>query len=160
LKDYAVDAKNMPASSNNRYTDNGDGTVTDNKTGLIWLKNAICIGEMDWYSAQERIANLAHGECGLDDGSWPGTWRLATKTEWQEMLNMKYRWPALSNAAATGKWKEGDAFVGVRSSGYWSATTLAFANSYAWYVNLFHGNMQNASKNITRHVWPVRDGKK
>lgn len=23
-----------------RFTDNGDGTVTDNLTGLIWLKNA------------------------------------------------------------------------------------------------------------------------
>ncbi|MEK8017026.1 MAG: protein kinase, partial [Candidatus Parabeggiatoa sp.] len=25
-----------------RYTDNGDGTITDNITGLIWLKNANC----------------------------------------------------------------------------------------------------------------------
>jgi hypothetical protein len=27
-----------------RFTDNGDGTVTDNLTGLIWLKNADCWG--------------------------------------------------------------------------------------------------------------------
>ena len=27
---------------NPRFTDNGDGTVTDNLTGLIWLKNANC----------------------------------------------------------------------------------------------------------------------
>ena len=27
-----------------RFTDNGDGTVTDNLTGLIWLKNANCFG--------------------------------------------------------------------------------------------------------------------
>ncbi len=27
-----------------RFTDNGDGTVTDNQTGLIWLKNANCFG--------------------------------------------------------------------------------------------------------------------
>jgi hypothetical protein len=25
-----------------RFTDNGDGTVTDNMTGLIWLTNARC----------------------------------------------------------------------------------------------------------------------
>ncbi|HXE98165.1 MAG TPA: hypothetical protein VN642_17305, partial [Dongiaceae bacterium] len=27
---------------NPRFTDNADGTVTDNLTGLIWLKNARC----------------------------------------------------------------------------------------------------------------------
>jgi hypothetical protein len=27
---------------NPRFTDNSDGTVTDNLTGLIWLKNANC----------------------------------------------------------------------------------------------------------------------
>lgn len=27
-----------------RFTDNGNGTVTDNLTGLIWLKNADCFG--------------------------------------------------------------------------------------------------------------------
>ena len=27
---------------NPRFTDNGNGTVTDNLTGLIWLKNANC----------------------------------------------------------------------------------------------------------------------
>ena len=27
---------------NPRFTDNGDGTVTDNLTGLIWLKHASC----------------------------------------------------------------------------------------------------------------------
>jgi len=29
---------------NPRFTDNEDGTVTDNLTGLIWLKNANCFG--------------------------------------------------------------------------------------------------------------------
>ncbi len=29
---------------NPRFTDNGDGTVTDNLTGLTWLKNASCLG--------------------------------------------------------------------------------------------------------------------
>ena len=27
-----------------RFTDNGSGTVTDNLTGLIWLKDANCFG--------------------------------------------------------------------------------------------------------------------
>ena len=31
-----------------RFTDNGDGTVADNQTGLIWLKNANCFGQRAW----------------------------------------------------------------------------------------------------------------
>src|SRR3990172_5700801 len=34
-----------------RFMDNGDGTVTDNLTGLIWLKNANCFGTRNWASA-------------------------------------------------------------------------------------------------------------
>ncbi len=33
---------------NPRFTDNADGTVTDNLTGLIWLKNANAFGAWDW----------------------------------------------------------------------------------------------------------------
>jgi hypothetical protein len=33
---------------NPRFTDNGDGTITDNLTGLIWLKNANCFGLRNW----------------------------------------------------------------------------------------------------------------
>ena len=32
------------ASPSPRFSDNGNGTVTDNLTGLIWLKNANCDG--------------------------------------------------------------------------------------------------------------------
>jgi len=35
-----------------RFTDNGDGTVTDNLTGLIWLINANCFGEQTWTQAR------------------------------------------------------------------------------------------------------------
>ena len=37
-------AYNTPAWTGVRFTDNGDGTVTDNLTALIWLKNANCFG--------------------------------------------------------------------------------------------------------------------
>ena len=36
---------------NPRFTDNGDGTVIDNLTGLTWLKNASCLGEQTWADA-------------------------------------------------------------------------------------------------------------
>ncbi|MDH5423308.1 MAG: DUF1566 domain-containing protein, partial [Acidimicrobiia bacterium] len=79
-----------------RYVDCGNGTVTDNKTGLVWLKNANCIGRagagtgtpvgrVGWYTAMGFVAGLSDlpattgansQDCGLSDGSSPGEWRL------------------------------------------------------------------------------------
>ena len=52
---------------NPRFTDNGNGTVTDNLTGLIWLKNANCFGK-----------ELGHGLDGRQHAEqrrmWPDRW--------------------------------------------------------------------------------------
>ena len=55
-----------------RFTDNGNGTVTDNLTGLIWLKDAGCLGEQTWANALNSANTLNSGECGLSDGSQEG----------------------------------------------------------------------------------------
>ena len=34
-----------------RSVDNGDGTVTDMLTGLVWLRNANCFGQRTWMNA-------------------------------------------------------------------------------------------------------------
>ena len=34
-----------------RFTDNADGTVKDDLTGLVWLKNANCFGLQQWTTA-------------------------------------------------------------------------------------------------------------
>ena len=38
-----------------RFTDNGDGTVTDNLTGLIWLKDGNCFGRNMWEDSLDII---------------------------------------------------------------------------------------------------------
>jgi hypothetical protein len=63
----AVKAEQSDRSSL-RFIDNGDGTVTDNRTGLIWLKNANCFCNQDWWTAMKSANNLAYGYCGLIDG--------------------------------------------------------------------------------------------
>jgi serine/threonine protein kinase/tetratricopeptide (TPR) repeat protein len=141
-----------------RYTDNGDGTVTDNRTGLIWLKNANCFGRQNWETAMQSAAKLADGQCGLTDGSKAGDWRLPTKEEWKAMVDNRYTQPALSNAAGTDQWKEGDAFSGVQSDIYWSSSTNVNATSNAWYVGLNGGNVSSGTKTFTNYVWPVRGG--
>jgi len=37
---FGQDADYQPAGTQMSYTDNGDGTITDNRTGLMWLKDA------------------------------------------------------------------------------------------------------------------------
>ena len=63
-----------------RFTDHGDGTVTDELTGLTWLKQADCTTEI-WLDALSFVSNLADGTCGLTDGSAAGDWRLPNVRE-------------------------------------------------------------------------------
>ena len=68
-----------------RFVDNGDGTVTDELTNLVWLKDADCIGG-SWSYTTDLVAGLhssAPYNCGLSDGSEAGDWRLPTKDELQ-----------------------------------------------------------------------------
>ncbi len=138
-----------------RYLNNGDGTVTDKKTGLIWLRNANCFGKQNWETAKQSAAKLAHGKCGLSDGSKMGDWRLPTKEELEVMIDNRYEEPALSNAAGTGHWREGDVFMDVQSY-YWSSSVYADDADHAWDVNLSYGNVNNDSRTNTNYVWPVR----
>jgi hypothetical protein len=62
-----------------RFHDNDNGTVTDNLTGLVWLKNAHCFADVSWENAVElanAVADDQYDFCGLSDGSQPGDWRL------------------------------------------------------------------------------------
>jgi len=152
-----------PKYSSYRYTDNGDGTVTDNRSGLIWLKNANCFGEQMWKKAMQSAANLASGQCGLRDGSRRGMWRLPTIKEWKAMIDKKYgSWEkpglAISNAAGPGPWKEDDALSGVQTYHYWSSASLASYPNNAWSVILGNGNVGVVFKTNTSYIWPVRGG--
>ena len=53
----------------NRYVDCGNGTVTDTVTGLIWLKEAGCLGPSAYAAANDAAAALQHGDCNLTDNS-------------------------------------------------------------------------------------------
>ena len=143
---------------NPRFTDNGDGTVTDNLTGLIWLKNANCFGIETWDNALSECNNLASESCGLMDGSVAGDWRLPNVKELQSLIHYGVYHPALPDTAGTGKWIEDDPFSGVVSSYYWSSTTLASTTGNAWYVTMSNGYVGNPSKSNSFYVWPVRGG--
>jgi len=125
---------------------------------LIWLKDANCFGEQDWETAMQSADNLASGQCGLNDGSTTGMWRLPTIEEWEAMVDETYQ-PALSNTAGIDKWTEGDAFSDVQSDFYWSSSSTNFANS-VWIVNGYFGSVNGYYKPDSNDVWPVRDSVK
>jgi hypothetical protein len=78
-----------------RFTDNSDGTVTDNLTGLIWLKNAGCFEGQRWACALSTAHSLADGSCGLTDGSMEGDWRMANVRELLSLIDYGNEAPAL-----------------------------------------------------------------
>ena len=131
-----------------RFTDNANGTVTDNLTGLIWLKNANCFGTQDWSNSLNSANALNSGECGLTDGSVEGNWRLPNLREMQSLVDYGQSNPSLPS---------GHPFIGVLSDHYWSSTTYSVPSN-AWFVGLNVGWLASSSKTQGYYVWPVRDG--
>jgi hypothetical protein len=144
---------------NPRFTDNLDGTVTDNLTGLIWLKNANCFGLRTWNEGLSDCNGLASGSCGLTDGSIAGNWRLPNVFELRSLSDLKYWEPTLSNSEGTGQWTHGDPFTNLLVNGYyWSSSTLAYGTGYAWLVGMDTGYVGYSLKTSGYYVWPVRGG--
>jgi len=141
------------ASPNPRFTDHGDGTVTDNLTGLMWTKDAQQIpGTMSWQAALDACNNLVYPVSGGYDD-----WRLPDVRELQSLVHYSYYTPAVPNTAGTGKWAEGDPFTNLGGT-YWSSTTLASLPGDAWNMVTGDGFVYADGKNIASYVWPVRGG--
>jgi len=143
-----------------RFIDQGDGTVRDHLTGLIWLQqtNCVTISLVDWPTAVSNAHQLAHGACGLSDGSVAGDWRLPNVRELYSLLDFGFCCPVLSNAAGTGHWMEGDAFVGMLIE-CWSSTSDLSNPRHAYTVRLYDGRINPAPWEAMAPVWPVRGGR-
>ena len=133
-------------------TDNGDGTVTDHLTGLIWLTNANCIGTLNpafdndvvagdgrvsWQHALDFVAGINAGTYNCDDTSNSGShqtdWRLPNIRELQSLVDYGTFNPTLP---------AGHPFVNVPlgvpaalAVAYWSSTTYQGGHSFAYIVN-------------------------
>ena len=142
-----------------RFTNNGDGTVTDNLTGLTWLRDANSFGQRNWTRALSDVNTMASGSHGLTDGSKAGDWRLPKVEELISLVDFEHHNPALPNASGKSKWRGGDAFIGVQSGIYGSGTTLSRNWTFAWYVYLDEGVVYYGGKTDAYYVWPVLSGK-
>ncbi len=149
-----------------RFTNNGDGTVTDNLTGLIWLKDADCWGTKTWEYAVSDVKLLESGECGLEDDSEAGDWRLPNLLEMQSLVHYGLNNPAIPNTNGTGKWDQGDPFDNVQSQDvrldyYWTSTTNPHYNSNKFVIDLLDGSVSSVyigGPMLLYYSWPVRGG--
>jgi hypothetical protein len=128
-----------------RFTDNENGTVTDNLTGLIWLKNANCFGVLTWADALSACNTLTSPTCGLTDGSVAGDWRLPNRKELESLLDF-------SDDVAL---PFGPPFVnfGIK---YWTSTSWV-GQQQAWFIE-YNGVVDATLRTVFWSVWPVRGG--
>jgi hypothetical protein len=145
-----------------RFKDNGDGTIKDNLTGLVWLQNARCIkihyiefdndgepdGRVTWQHALDFVA-------GINSGSFPNCsggysdWRLPNRRELLSLYDYNNFHPSLPS---------NHPFIYVENYDYWTSTTVSQSTSEAWLVDFNSAGAVNASKNSRYRVWPVRGG--
>ncbi|OJF76335.1 MAG: hypothetical protein BKP49_07630 [Treponema sp. CETP13] len=128
---YGQDAQytgNVPS-----YTDNGDGTVTDNVTGLTWTQE-LSDASMVWEDADDYCDSLTTG--GYDD------WRLPNIKELQSIVDYSGSFPAIDTSVFNITEIVNEA--GNKDYPYfWSSTSNPYIDKhddpaegycYAWYV--------------------------
>jgi len=143
-----------------RFTINGDGTVTDNMSGLVWLQDAFCLDGMSWEVAMSIAALLDSDTdpCGLTDGSTAGDWRLPTKEEWELFVCTDYVDPAVCNTVGNEQWSRGDPFfIGYTEGLFWSSTYIGGYYPEAWALYLYDGTTVEWFELSGLGIWPVRD---
>jgi len=141
-----------------RFTDNGNGTVTDIKTGLMWKQcseglsgtGGCATGAATLYNTwqaalqQAKTLNAGGGFVGFTD------WRLPNKKELNSIVESQCVTPSI-NAVI---------FPATVSNLYWSASPYATSlATNVWSVDFFNGRDNVISKSVSSgYVRLVRGG--
>ena len=157
---YAVQAQtsqpeSIPASTpNSQLQDNGNGTITDRKTGLIWKQcveglsgNTCASGSAEIFSWQQALqraqtVNSGGGFAGASD------WRVPTIKELSSLVEQQCADPAIN---LTRFPNPGSDFV-------WSSSAVAGSTSNAWNVSFSNGSTNWSSESSYYQLRLVRSG--
>ena len=139
-----------------RFTDNYDGTMTDNLTGLMWTKDANLPGvAKTWQEALDYVA-------GMNAGMYPNfghtDWCLPNVNELESQVNC--------GEPDMATWLNSQGFVNLPSCltddfnySYWSSTTSTYDVNMALAVTMYSGSFYLFSRSDSNcYVWPVRGG--
>jgi hypothetical protein len=144
------------------YVDNGDGTVTDVKTGLMWEKQSYGDGSVHDMNSIFHWDDLFTHVAALNGASFAGhtDWRPPNVRELASIANYENVNPSVSSpfnnncvapcTVATCSCTQGD--------NYWSSSTYAYVPKEAWLVGFYVGNVMAYDKVDYGYVRAVRDG--
>jgi hypothetical protein len=121
------------------YVDNGNGTVTDTSTGLMWQKDTAW-GTYTWDMAKAYCENLTLGE--------QSDWRLPTRIELQSIVDYNAYGPSIDTAF----------FPDTKAKRYWSSTFSQGHQEAVWYVDFFDGEVSENVRRALQYVRAVRGG--
>lgn len=160
------------------YTDNGDGTITDNNTGLMWEKKSddgsvhdkdntytwsspasyFTTNVMDGTIATTFLAilNGGLGFAGYTDWRIPNVKEVLSITDYSVPSPGPTVPPAFNTSCAAACTVLTCSCT--TNSLYWSSTTYALGPQNAWWVNLNFGSPNVDGKANGRHVRAVRGG--
>lgn len=125
-----------------RFTDNGDGTVTDCLTGLIWQKSASSGGSLNWNSALSYCNSLSEG------------WRLPNVLEIASLAN--YNLPI---GDTLDVWLNSTAIDSVNNFYYYSSSTRMKYSMFAWRFSAESNSISGPmSKGNAYWTWAVKTG--
>jgi hypothetical protein len=135
------------------YTDNHDGTVTDNITGLMWQQgNADGGATYNWYQATgvyDATSNPStQNVCKAQTTGGHSDWRLPTQKELMGIVDYGRFNPSIDTTK----------FTGTIATEYWSSTTYAGISSYAWIVVFNFGYVNANTKSDGNYVRCVCGG--
>jgi hypothetical protein len=125
--------------------DNGDGTVTDTDTNLMWVADAGLFGTMNWYDASALVD-------GLD---------FAGHTDWRLPSGPDVAVPEMSqlNAAYGISRATPGPFIGIGGASYWTSRT--FTSPSGTFANTFNFVTETENYSFTDSylggVLPVRE---
>ena len=146
------------------FSDRGDGTVSDNNTGLVWQKCSVgqnndetCSGtaaRFNWYQASGTFNatdnSTTQNVCSIVTLSGNSDWRLPSKKELMSIVD--YSIPDLDGATIQQAWFPNT----VVSSSYWSSTTFEAFQVGAWGVDFSNGGIDYLPRSNSYFVRCVR----
>ena len=121
------------------FTNNNDGTITDNYTGLIW-QQVRSSNTFTWEEALAYASTLTLG--GKND------WRVPNVKELFSLNDVTKHAPSLNTAY----------FTNVATGNLWSSTTLPNQTTKAWDINVYYGIISYNEKTVKEYVLCVRGG--
>jgi len=136
------------------FRDNGDGTVTDLNTDLMWVSSGYADTNVEppvLYQSEgpwrRYFWNQALLYCERLNLGGYSDWRLPNYKELISIVDLSRMEPCVNQ----------EYFLGTRADFYWTSTSFSYLTSQAWYIYFNLGYVNHINKNNYFYVRPVRN---